>query len=140
MVTRLRAGLLHDSLPCPDLCSHLDPVGLGAASCVQKLWRDHICHEDSLWRAICASRLGMESGPVGLNGQPLPTYREAFLSWHQAVGKYGVLAERAYRAWRKIERWTAEHIPQVAASLRCATLGCQGGLPVWGVELDTLGQ
>lgn len=96
----------------------LDPVDLGAVSCAHKAWRDHLSHDDSIWRDICCGRLGMGGTPEGPDRAPLPTYRTAFRAWYAALGTYGELGVRATRAWRQLEDWTRERFPEVAASLR----------------------
>ena len=107
--------------------SHLEPRQLGAASCVQRSWRDHISQEDSIWHTICSERLGMQAAPVTHNGRPLPSYRSAWLAWHATLGKYGELAVRAYRAWRQIEDWAGANLPPIAASLRSGGLSWDPG-------------
>lgn len=96
---------------------------------MQRQWRDHLSSDDSVWRGLCEARLGMGGGsgggPVAPDRSVLPTYRAAWLAFQAVLGRYGELGVRAYRAWRQVEDWLEEHMPEVAASLRWAA----GGAP-----------
>lgn len=100
--------------------SLLDGKQLALAACVWRPWRDFCAapEQDDLWRACCAAELDMGAAPVapGARGPP-PSFRAAYREWHLALGCYGVLGRRAWRAWRQVERFVEAHAPGIAASL-----------------------
>ena len=120
--TKPRPGLQR-SLPwLPCRCSLLSPTDLAAVACTHRAWRQAVEAEEPLWRALCEAEFCLTT-PCTPDRQPLPTFRAAYGAWRASFAKYGSLATRALRAWRKVEEWAAQHFPAVAASLRCGGCG-----------------
>lgn len=114
------AAAEHTELPHSCLArvfSFLSPTDLAAVACTHRAWRKAVDGEEPLWHALCEAEFCL-AAPVGPDRQPLPGYKAAYAAWRTSFGKYGALATRALRAWRKIEEWTAAHFPAVATSLR----------------------
>lgn len=106
----------------PGRRSLLSPTDLAAVACTHRAWRKAVDGEEPLWRALCEAEFCL-AAPVGPDRQPRPGYKAAYAAWRTSFGQYGPLATRALRAWRKVEEWTAQHFPEVAASLRCERRG-----------------
>ena len=100
------------------LCRHLSGRELAGVACVCKYLRDFVAAEDQLWQERCAEELAMEAPVAVATRALLPTYREAYHGWQRALGSYGELGRRAWRAWATVEAWLEEHSPVVGASLR----------------------
>ena len=99
---------------------HLPPATLASCMCVNKHWRDFLKHDDAIWQLQCQNIYGITLGatPVGLDQQPLPSYRAACAQWHPFCKQYGNFALRAIHAWQQIHSWLDLHAPEILASLR----------------------
>jgi F-box protein 3 len=105
----------------PAACLHvvlaqLPAAALASLSAVSRDFRDAL-QDDAVWRHRCALDYGVTT-MAGPDMQPAPSFRATCAAWHPLFKRYGPLAARAAAAWRRVEGWTAAHVPAVAASLR----------------------
>jgi F-box protein 3 len=101
--------------------SHLSPATLASCMLVNQQWRDFLKHEDGIWQLQCQKIYGIATSittPVGLDWQPLSSFRAACAQVHPFCKQYGNFALRALHAWQQIHSWLDLHAPQILASLR----------------------
>ena len=114
----LGAAITHLTGEClANVLSHLPPATLASCMSVNKQWRDFLRQEDGIWQLQCQKIYGSNT-PVGLDQQPLPSFRAACAQWHPFCRQYGNYALRALHAWQQIHSWLALHAPQILASLK----------------------
>ena len=99
------------------LFTHVHATDLASCMAVKRHLRQLLQDWEELWQLRCLVDYGVatRSGP---DQRPQPSFRATCAQWQPVWRRYGALAPRALRAWRRIERWTAQHLPEVALSLR----------------------
>jgi len=101
--------------------SHLSPATLASCMSVNRQWRDFLRQEDGIWQLQCQKIYGAGINgavPVGLDQQPLSSFRAACAQWHPFCKQYGNFALRSLHAWQQIHSWLDLYAPQILASLR----------------------
>jgi F-box protein 3 len=103
-----------------NIFSHLPPATLASCMSVNKHWRDFLRQEDDIWKLQCQQIYGfaLNATRVGLDQQPLSSFRAACAHFHPLCKQYGDFALRSLHAWQQIHSWLGLHAPQILASLR----------------------
>ncbi|XP_071691197.1 F-box protein SKIP16 [Rutidosis leptorrhynchoides] len=99
------------------IVAKLGPSEAATIACVNKRFKDW-ASDESLWSSFCNQDLNITS-PIDPNGNPCPSFKEAYGAWREAYGMYPwSLVRRVKNVWDKIKTWLTNNFPEVLPTLR----------------------